>query len=117
MGQPAAQKKDPATPAQDEIEQYMRVINAKQLFIGTAAGMGWRLAVVVIIPLVAGVKLDDHFHTAPSLTLTGLIIASVASVLVVTKCVKEVNKIQAEAAQSSAHSSRNNHKASQENKK
>lgn len=99
MGQPAAQKttakktvKSPATPAQDEIQQYEAAINAKQLFYGSVLDMGWRLAAVVIVPIFIGVRLDDHYHTSPSWTLTAIILAFVGAGVVVTKSVKSVNQ-------------------------
>ena len=99
MGQPAARKstskkvdQSPATPAQDNIEKYEQAINAKQLFYGSALDMGWRLAAVVIIPIIIGVRLDDHFHSSPSWTLTALILAFAGAAIVVAKSVQSVNQ-------------------------
>lgn len=78
----------------------METINAKQLFFGSAISMGWRLAVAVLIPIVVGVKLDERFHSEPSYTLAGLMIAAFASVLIITKTVQEVNRQQAEVGSS-----------------
>lgn len=96
MKRAAVKRNETTTTAQDDIEQYMKIVNARRQFFSSSANMGWRLAITVVIPIVAGVKLDQKFNTAPSLTLSGLILASVGAVMVVYSTVKEVNQIQAE---------------------
>jgi predicted F0F1-ATPase subunit len=80
----------------DEVELLADSIAAKQQFVGSTLNMGWRLAITVVIPIVGGVKLDDHFHSAPSWTLTGLFLAAFAGSMAVWTTIKEVNKEQAE---------------------
>ena len=53
--------------------------------------MSWQMAVAVLIPTVAGYKLDDHFHSAPKLTLLGLLLAVIATVLIVRNALKSLN--------------------------
>lgn len=84
------------TPAQDELDKYMSGINAKQQFLGATMNMGWRLAITVVVPIVAGVKLDERFHTSPSYTLLGLMLAATAGCAAVWGTIKEVNQQQAE---------------------
>ncbi len=67
--------------------------------MGSTLNMGWRLAVTVVIPIVAGVKIDDHFHTSPSYTLVGLMLAAVAGSAAVWTTIKQVNKEQADEAE------------------
>ena len=81
MGKAAATKK--TTTVEDSAQQYMAAFEAKQRFIGAALGLGWRLAITFIIPVVIGASLDRHFHSKPSYTLVGIFIAIFASVVVV----------------------------------
>lgn len=67
---------------------------ARKSFIATAMNMGWQLAITVIVPVIIGVKLDDHFHTAPSYTLAALILAAGGAVWVVMSTLKQVSRDQ-----------------------
>lgn len=84
------------TVTQDEIEQYAAVLQAKQTFIGATLNLSWRLALTVLIPLIAGIQLDKKFNSAPSFTITGFMLAIVFGCMAVWQTVKEVNEIQAE---------------------
>jgi len=96
MGKAAAKKVTTTVePVIDEIDKATRAL-ARQKFMGATLNMGWRLAITVVIPIVGGVKIDERFHSSPSYTLVGLMLASVAGCIVVWQTVKEVNKEQAE---------------------
>ena len=74
----------------------MDVFAARSRFFAVTLGMGWRLALTVLIPLVAGIKLDDKFNSSPSYTLAGFMLAIAGGAMVVWNTVKEVNAEQAE---------------------
>lgn len=79
----------------EDVEQSIIAETAKRQFIWATANLGGRLAITVVVPIVAGVKLDEHFHSAPSLTLGGFFIAVAAGCAAVWSTVKEVNAAQA----------------------
>lgn len=81
-----------STTAADEIQQTLDTFTAKQKFFSAALNMSWQLALTVVIPVVAGVKLDEKFDTSPSLTLAGFFLAAFAACMVVWNTVKGVNK-------------------------
>ncbi len=83
------------TTSIDDLEQNIASLGAKRQFLAATSNMGWRLALTVIIPIVGGVKLDDHFKTSPSFTLLGLMLAVVAGTAAVWATIKEVNREQA----------------------
>jgi F0F1-type ATP synthase assembly protein I len=56
---------------------------ARQLFISAVTNMSWQLAVVVLVPLIGGYELDKKLHSAPILTILGLILASLGVMSVV----------------------------------
>lgn len=82
--------------AGQELQQSMKALQAKQQFYGATLNMSWRLALTVVIPVVGGIKLDQHFGTTPSLTLTGFFLAVAGACVTVWGTVKEVNLLQAE---------------------
>lgn len=94
MGKAAAKRKMTTTPARDEVDLYLAGVNAKQQFIGSAVSMGWQLALMVIVPVIIGVQLDDHFHASPSYTLAALVLAAMGCIKVVSNTIKQVKKEQ-----------------------
>ena len=98
MNKAAAQRDETTTVAQDELDTQLQSINtrAKTQFFGATFNLGWRLAITVLVPLVGGIKLDQHFHSSPSYTLAGFMIAAAAGAAAVWGSVKEVNKEQAD---------------------
>jgi F0F1-type ATP synthase assembly protein I len=105
MGKAAAKPKT-TTIADDSAQQYMDVLTAKNRFFAATLGMGWRMAITVLVPLVAGIKLDQRFNTSPSLTLAGFMLAVAGAAAVVWNSVKEVNAAQAEADEAAAKKSK-----------
>lgn len=80
----------------DDVEKAWLIAVAKRQFMGATMNMGLRLAITVVIPIVAGVKLDQRLDSSPNFTLLGLIIAAVAGSVAVWSTIKEVNEIQAD---------------------
>lgn len=93
----AAAKKT-TTTIESELQQIADMQTARSQFLSATLNMGWRLAITVVIPIVLGVKLDERFNTAPSLTLLGLFIATTAGCMAVWSTIQEINKEQAEEA-------------------
>ena len=50
--------------------------------------MSWRLAVVVLLPVIGGFKLDEKFNTAPIGIIAGFLLAGTGTVLVMKQIVK-----------------------------
>lgn len=98
MGKTAGKKGVVAPIAQDGIERSLLVAAAKRQFVTTALNMSWQLALTIVIPVIIGVKLDDHYDTAPSYTLAALFIAVGIGTGVVWSTIKQVNREQAEAS-------------------
>lgn len=84
--------KSPQNPDIDE------VFYQQNLFYLTVLNMTWQLAITVIVPIVAGFKLDEHFGSSPWLTLLGLLVAAAASVVVVWNTVKRATVKAAKGA-------------------
>lgn len=95
MGKAAVTKKTTSTAAREN-QQSFDVNGVQQLFFNSTLTMSWQLALTVLIPVIAGVKLDQWLDSSPSLTLTGFFLAIAMGSMVVWKTVKGVNELQAE---------------------
>ncbi|HEX8182211.1 MAG TPA: AtpZ/AtpI family protein [Candidatus Saccharimonadales bacterium] len=60
-------------------------------FSSAALGMGWQLAVVVLVPIVGGYELDSRFDSLPVLTLVGFVISIAGSILVIKRALAAFN--------------------------
>jgi len=58
----------------DKLDEAMYQRN---LFMSMALDMTWQLALVVIVPIVGGYVLDQHYHKTPWLTAAGFAVAAV----------------------------------------
>lgn len=68
------------------------VKNPALLLTMTALDTTWRTFVPVVGGTVAGVAIDNSFHTAPITTIIGLIIGVAIAVLLVRKQLQDVSK-------------------------
>ena len=76
---------------QDVVQARLSSLGPKRQFMDAAMNMGWQLAGAVLIPVIIGVKLDDHFHTTPSYTLAALVLACAGAIAVVSSTIKRVS--------------------------
>lgn len=60
------------------------VSNPKKDFLLAATNMSWQLAIVVLVPIIGGFKIDQHLHDSlPVGTILGFILAMIGMALVV----------------------------------
>jgi F0F1-type ATP synthase assembly protein I len=63
------------------------------VFMGMALDMSWRLAVVVLVPIIGGFYLDEAFNTSPLLVILGFILAMVGMYFVMKQTVNAANEM------------------------
>lgn len=63
-------------------------VSVNSAFTSAAIGMSWQLAVVVLVPIVGGYKLDQSVGTLPLLTLVGVVLAIAGSIFVIRRALK-----------------------------
>lgn len=84
------------TPTGDEGKtQFEQMMYQRSLFLNMALNMTWQLAIVVIVPIVGGYKLDGHFKTAPWLTVIGFLAAAAGVVGVLIRIVRQASDLSA----------------------
>jgi F0F1-type ATP synthase assembly protein I len=62
------------------------------VFIGAALDMSWRLAIVVLVPIIGGFELDQRLKTTPLLTIVGFLLAMAGMTVVLRQMLREVNQ-------------------------
>jgi F0F1-type ATP synthase assembly protein I len=70
----------PPTSAKGGTDTDARKASApRQQFFAAAGNMSWQLAIVVLVPIVGGYKLDQHYALTPLLTLVGFVLAMIGT--------------------------------------
>jgi len=65
----------------------------RQQFAVFALNMTWQLAIVVLLPVIGGVELDKKLHTSDTYTIVGLVVALIASGLVMWRTMQAANRL------------------------
>ena len=63
-----------------------------RVFVGMALDMSWRLAIVVLVPVIGGYQLDRTLNTSPALVIVGFVIAMAGTGLVLWQTMQGANK-------------------------
>src|SRR4051812_3185496 len=58
-----------------------------------ALTMSWQLLTVILLPIVGGHVLDDHFHSAPIWVIVGILVGLAGTVLVVRQAMQQLSDI------------------------
>lgn len=70
----------PQTPSpKKRVEQP----DPKREFLVAAMNMSWQLAIVVLVPVIGGFKLDEKFDVLPAFTIAGFFIAMAGMAFIV----------------------------------
>ena len=64
------------------------------IFISLTLDMSWRLAIVVLVPIIGGFYLDRWLGTSPVFMITGFVAAMVGMGLVMWQTMQTANQIQ-----------------------
>lgn len=80
-------------PAKGEVKQNPDGVNQRRLFLVAVLDMSWQLAIVVLVPIIAGVELDKKFGTGNTLLFVGLGLAVVLSTVVMWRTIQAANRL------------------------
>ena len=70
-----------------------KTTSQSSVFVSMALDMSWRLALVVLVPIIGGFKLDEALELTPVLTITGFLLAMVGMALVCWRTLQEAAKL------------------------
>ena len=66
---------------------------SSSVFFAAVMDMSWRLAIVVLVPIIGGYELDQNLGTEPWLTVLGFVVALGGIVIVLWQMLKEVSQM------------------------
>jgi F0F1-type ATP synthase assembly protein I len=66
---------------------------ARRDFFVAALTMSWQLAIVVLVPLIGGFKLDESLNTSPALTLVGFFLAMAGTAAIVWRQLQRLSPV------------------------
>ncbi|HEY1835230.1 MAG TPA: AtpZ/AtpI family protein [Candidatus Saccharimonadales bacterium] len=73
--------------------EFARSGRQRDQFLNMALNMSWQLAIVVLVPILAGVKLDKVFGTGSVYTFVGLGLALIGSIAVMWRTMQVANRL------------------------
>lgn len=62
------------------------------ILMAAALDMSWRLAIVVLVPIVGGFELDKHLGIGPALTIVGFLVAMAGVYIIMKRTVMNVDE-------------------------
>ena len=68
--------------------------SASSVFITMALDMTWRLAAAILIPIIGGFELDQHFDMSPTWTIIGFVVAMAGMAFVLWQTLQAANQIE-----------------------
>lgn len=80
------------TPKPAEGEASKGKKSDRLIFISSVMDMTWQLALVFLIPIIGGYKLDEHFKTSPLLFIVGCVLAIAGSFAVMRRILRQLNQ-------------------------
>ena len=66
--------------------------DGRLVFISAVMDMTWQLAIVFLIPVIGGYKLDEHFKTSPLWFVIGCVLAIGGSFAVMRRILSQLNQ-------------------------
>lgn len=78
------------TSADDTVKESS---NQRTVFVNMALTMSWQLALVVLVPIFAGAKLDKRTGSGNTYTFIGLGVALVGSIAVMWRAMQTANSL------------------------
>jgi len=92
---PKKETPSPVVQAKPHVAAGNQIGNPSSVFIGAALDMSWRLAIVVLVPIIGGFELDQRLHTSPLLTIVGFLLALAGMAVVLWQMLLQVNQMPA----------------------
>jgi len=80
------------TPKPDKGEVSQESKDSRLIFMSAVIDMTWQLAFVVLIPVIGGYKLDEHFKTSPLWLIIGCVLALVGTFAVMRRILAQLNQ-------------------------
>lgn len=94
MGRNAAASKRSTIKNSDPAVDRLAAVGARNMLVGSMISTGWRLAIMVLAPIILGAQLDKRLDSSPTYTLAAFCIAITGSGLLIYKTYGDIQKQQ-----------------------
>ncbi len=74
-------------------DKVAKTSSQTSIFVTQALDMSWRLAIAVLVPIIGGYELDQHFNSTPTLTIIGFVLAMAGMAVVLWQVLQAANQI------------------------
>ena len=68
-------------------------VSITSLFFSMGLDMSWRLALSVLIPIIGGAALDNHFQTGHIYLIAGFVVAVALAIVTIRRTLKLANNL------------------------
>lgn len=75
----------------DPVADQLPTFDAKTMLVSNMISMGWRLAIMVLLPIFIGVQIDKKLDSSPSVTLAAFFIAIFGAGMLIYKTFTDMN--------------------------
>lgn len=86
----AASRERTTTKNSDPALDTLAMFDARNMMVSEIVTMGWKLAVMILLPIFIGVQLDNRFGTKPSLTLAAFFLSIAGAFYLIYKTYNEL---------------------------
>jgi len=76
-----------------KLDKVDKTTSQSSLFVSMALDMSWRLALVVLVPIIGGFELDKKLDTTPLLSIVGFGLAMIGTGLIMWQTMQTANKL------------------------
>jgi len=83
----------PAGPVKTAAGRDAETKSPTNVFITAALDMSWRLAIVVVVPIIGGNALDQRWHTSPALLILGFLLAGGGTAIVLKQVLNQYSPV------------------------
>lgn len=84
-GQPASSPKGAKTISGD-------LRSNRAILLMATLDMSWRLAIVVLVPIIGGFEIDKHLGSSPALTIIGFLLAMAGLFVIIRQTVRKADE-------------------------
>jgi hypothetical protein len=88
-----APTKSTPSPTTSKVQNSTETVSPGKEFLMANLSMSWKLAIVVMVPIVGGFKLDEKLGWTPTLTILGFVLAMAGTAFVLWQVSQQVSQI------------------------
>lgn len=88
----------PAGPVEHASGGDRKTKSPTMVFVTAALDMSWRLAIVVLVPIIGGFELDQRWHTEPAFLIIGFLVAGAGTAIILKQTLDQYSPVPPKAS-------------------